>query len=45
MPHTDYDNARNYVKHFGDKKVKIGVKDQEEPLVLITAFFQRAYLV
>jgi len=41
MPNTNYDNAKNYVRFFGDDKVKIGVKDQDEPFVLITAFFQR----
>lgn len=45
MPHVDYENARNYVKHFESNKVKIGVKDQDEPFVLITAFFQRTYFV
>jgi len=43
MPHVEYENARNYVKHFNGNKVKIGVKDQDEPFVLITAFFQQTY--
>lgn len=40
MPNVDYENAHNYVKNFGDKKVKIGVKDEDEPFVVITAFMQ-----
>ncbi len=39
-PNKDYKNARNYVKQFNGKRLKIGVKDDEEPYVLITAFMQ-----
>jgi len=39
MPNKDYDNARNYVKTINNKKIKIGIKDDAEPFVLITAFF------
>lgn len=40
IPNKDFENAQNYVKSFGNNKLKIGVKDQDEPLVLITVFFQ-----
>ncbi|CAN2041155.1 DUF4258 domain-containing protein [Candidatus Magnetomoraceae bacterium gMMP-15] len=40
MPNRDYDNARNYVKTIDNKKLKIGIKDDTEPFVLITAFIQ-----
>jgi len=40
MPNKDYGNARNYVKTIGDKKLKIGIKDDAELFVLITSFIQ-----
>jgi hypothetical protein len=40
MPNRDYENARNYTKTIDNNRIKIGVKDDEEPLVLITAFIQ-----
>ncbi len=40
MPNNDFDNARNYMKTIDNKRVKIGIKDDIELFVLITAFIQ-----
>jgi len=40
VPNADYSNARNYIKTFKNKMLKIGVKDKDELPVLITAFFR-----
>lgn len=40
MPNADYINAKNYIKTFKNKMLKIGIKDEGEPLILITAFFR-----
>jgi hypothetical protein len=40
IPNKKFENARNYVKTVDNNKLKIGVKDQDEALVLITVFFQ-----
>jgi len=34
MPNRDFDNARNYMKIIGNKKLKMGIKDDAEPFVL-----------
>jgi hypothetical protein len=39
MPNSDWENARNYFKSFEDQKLKLGIKDKDEPFVLITAFY------
>jgi hypothetical protein len=40
MPNKDFENARNYEKTIDSKRIKIGVKDDAEPFVLITAFIR-----
>lgn len=39
IPNAMYSNARNYIKKIGNRHLKIGVKDDEEPYVVITAFY------
>ncbi|OQX25948.1 MAG: hypothetical protein BWK80_12935 [Desulfobacteraceae bacterium IS3] len=39
VPNKDFDNAKNYIKTINNRKLKIGIKDDGEPLVLITAFY------
>ncbi len=38
-PNKRFSNANNYVKRFGERQLKIGVKDDEEPYVVITVFY------
>jgi hypothetical protein len=42
VPHIDYSNARNYMKRINENndRLKIGVKDDAEPFIIITAFIQ-----
>lgn len=41
IPNKDFDNAKNYIKTIEGKRIKIGIKDDIEPFVLITAFIQQ----
>lgn len=40
-PHPDYSNASNRTKRFPAGVVRIGIVDDSEPFILITAFFMR----
>jgi hypothetical protein len=40
FPNKDYGNVKNYQKEFDGKTLKIGVKNDEEPFVLVTAFYR-----
>lgn len=40
MPNKDFENAKNYEKNINGIVLKIGIKCEDEPLVLITAFIK-----
>jgi len=44
IPNNDYRNAKNYIKRINDRddRLQIGVKDDGEPFVLITAFIRNS---
>ncbi len=44
IPNSDYSNAKNYIKRINDRddKLQLGVKDEGEPFVLITAFVKNS---
>lgn len=39
MPNVKFTNAHNYAKDINGRKIKIGVKDDGEPYVVITVFY------